>query len=151
MGLKARGVTKTPSNQEPSLKNPSFASSHCSSFPSLLSSPTPGECNLRDISVFALFLSCNLREIFRFGHSNPGKRGTLKISPKFHDKLHGAFWQRKTEKKFTPHFLQGGCSDFFSCADRVLRSRSLRRLRFAARLERCLGWSFFKEGAGSAL
>ena len=51
-------------------------------------------------SVFHTVLVWNFGEILRFGHPNPGKRSTQKISCQIARHL----WQRKTEKKFTPHF-----------------------------------------------
>ena len=48
-------------------------------------------------------------EIFRFGHPNPGKRSTRKISRQISRHL----WQRRTEKHFTPLICSCGCCGMF--------------------------------------
>ena len=42
-------------------------------------------------SFFTPLLAVKFREVSRFGHPNPGKSGTRKISLKFHAKFHDAF------------------------------------------------------------
>ena len=57
-------------------------------------------------SVFHTVVGMRFCQIFCFGHSNPGKRGTRATSPKFHNTI-------GKEKQSKNHFalLQGGCSE----------------------------------------
>ena len=63
----------------------------------------PAERNSVKYSVFHTVFVMKFCQIFRFGHPNPGKRSTRKMSAKFHAKFRATFG-RENGNIFTQHF-----------------------------------------------
>ena len=79
----------------------------------------PAECNLREIFIFSLHSWRDIfGEVFRFGHPNPGKHSTRKISPKVRAKFHDTFAEKNGEK-FTPHFCRAAALKSVASSHRV--------------------------------
>ena len=99
-----------------------------------ISGPRIADGNFMDITLFLMngfpfftpFLAQKFGELFRFGHPNPGKRSTWKMSPpKFHAKFHDTFGRENGKKNFTPHFCRVAAlrSGVFRDEDSVLHGR----------------------------
>ena len=62
----------------------------------LFSVPPPSKVKFAwSFPFFTPFLAVKFRELFRFGHPNPGKRSTRKVSLKFHATFHDACGREK--------------------------------------------------------